>query len=424
MNGNYRVDRLFSTPSTITNSTPQNFKNIKPPSNNHLTNNPTASVTPKVIKTILLKAYFFFKQFISMLNVVKSQISVFPSDLFKRHQEITIGEEEEKSLDLEIDQTLDQLTPTTTTIENEELKKELNIVGKLSVIPPLIVTTPTTKSCNEIKSIKEKIFKDKSTIKFNNQIITNDLGVTNESVTNNGVTNDSVTNESVTNDLIVTNDSISNNTISNDLIVTNNQFTNDSVTDNNQFTNDQMVSNDNSFRLFDWFISSVPNDPEETNLKCLKWIIVEGICGVGDNVNNSHVLRQSSRIVQVSNKRLCQSFTGSEYQLAGPMNTSQMSEFSESFKKKFKDGFPANWKSCVLKELNGGTSQSGGNHYSTTIKNCLYSKSVDDLRKNTANSSPSSPIIVTTTKSGRKSVKPVEFWNNVYKKDALLKVST
>lgn len=102
------------------------------------------------------------------------------------------------------------------------------------------------------------------------------------------------------------------------------------------------------YRIYDWYVKSVPNEPYETGFNCPNWIIVEGLSEDGT------LVRQSSRIVDVFQGRLLRTHSGSEYQLAGKCNLEKMKEtFSSDFVMKFSNGFPVHWRSWVVKEFSG-----------------------------------------------------------------------
>lgn len=172
-----------------------------------------------------------------------------------------------------------------------------------------------------------------------------------------------------------------------------------------------------SFRLFDWFLTLVANDAAETGFKCPQWIIVEGVSEDGAT------LRQSSRIVDAFNRRILRSYSGSEYQLAGSMKRTKMtSKFSEKFISKFMEGFPLNWRTVLLQEMfpdAKGVSTKKYQIKAETAKKHEKQPSAP-LKENPSERGESAHVSPNTstkiTRSGRISVRPLEFWNNEYRK--------
>lgn len=208
------------------------------------------------------------------------------------------------------------------------------------------------------------------------------------------------------------------------------------------------------FQIHNWNIRIVDNDIRETGIpqeRCPYWIVVEGRNAEGT------FTRQSSRIVERLALRLVKTWSGSEYELIGPPLETEAAvnglcgEFVRC------GGFPSNWKELVAEEFSFEVScrtQEEASletlpHSKTMVQHskartpkkaspprCQHRQKlpvgqIEREKKNhlTPNSSnralssdgmktPNSPAIVAkVTRSGRKSVKPLQFWNNVYRKD-------
>lgn len=153
-------------------------------------------------------------------------------------------------------------------------------------------------------------------------------------------------------------------------------------------------------RIYDWYLKPVPNDPAETRAAASKWIVVEGVSEDGK------LVKQSSRIVQANDRRLLCTNSGSEYQLAGPMNVSRMQlEFSRGFTKKFTSGFPQQWKSIIQREFPHSEKKS-----KPAIRKAR--RSIEPARNSPTATAGSSSGDSRTSRLGRKIVKPLAYWNN------------
>ncbi|KAK9721209.1 hypothetical protein K7432_003602 [Basidiobolus ranarum] len=112
------------------------------------------------------------------------------------------------------------------------------------------------------------------------------------------------------------------------------------------------------------------------------WIIIEGLRVMGDQ--NERVWH-SSLIAERVDRTTLKTFSGSVYQISGPISPQGMSVagFSPEFTNLFKDGFPEEWKSWICVEFDGELSSQKKNSDKKS-KNQLNDSNEENTREKDA----------------------------------------